>query len=377
MVMPFGLTNAPTTCQEMINDALRQYLDIFVIAYLDDIMIYSTTLEEHVQHVSQVLECLDQRDLRLKPEKCEFHREEVDFLGFVVGRHGIQMDPKKIKAVKEWPTPIDVKDIQAFIGFVQYNRKFIKNFLERSIPLTNLTKKDTPWKWGSREEAAFQGLKEECLKEPVLKMFDPKKPGRMETNALDLVIDACFNQLYEGMWHLVAYYSRKLSPAEQNYDIHDKELLAIVAALEAWRVYIEGAPGLTILTNHKNLLHFITTKELNRRQVRWSEKLGQYKFKILYTPGKENGRADALSRRSDHMETKELFNHSILKVNQDESLSTNKHELNATLRILRDESEEFPIEKGKLQIPIDKIDECIEEHHDEPLQGHSGVTKTL
>jgi len=99
-------------------------------------------------------------------------------------------------------------------------------------------------------------------------MFDLKKPGRMKTNALDLAIDACFNQLYEGMWHPMAYYSRKLSLAEQNYDIHDKKLLAIVVALEAWRVYIEGASGLTILTDHKNLLHFITTKELNRRQVR-------------------------------------------------------------------------------------------------------------
>ncbi len=209
MVMPFGLINASTTCQEVINDALRQYLDIFVIAYLDDIMIYSTTLKEHVQHVSQVLECLDQRDLRLKSEKCEFHREKVDFLGFVVGRHGIRMNPKKIKAVREWSTPIDVKDIQAFIG------------------------KDTPWKWGSREEATFQRLKEECLKESILKMFDSKKSGRMEIDALDLAIDACFNQLYEGMWHSVAYYFRKLSLAEQNYDIHDKELLAIVAALEA------------------------------------------------------------------------------------------------------------------------------------------------
>jgi len=118
MVMPFGLTNASTTCQEMINDALRQYLDIFVIAYLDDIMIYSITLKKHVQHVSQVLECLEKRDLRLKPKKCEFHREEVDFLGFVVERHGIRMNLEKIKAVKEWSTPVDVKDIQAFIGFV-------------------------------------------------------------------------------------------------------------------------------------------------------------------------------------------------------------------------------------------------------------------
>jgi hypothetical protein len=143
MIMSFELTNAPTTCQEMINDALRQYLDIFVIAYLDDIMIYSITLEKHVQHVSQVLKCLNKRDLRLKPEKCEFHREEVDFLGFVVRRHEIRMDPEKIKAIKEWLTSIDVKDIQAFIEFVQYNRKFIKDFLKRSISLTNLTKKDT------------------------------------------------------------------------------------------------------------------------------------------------------------------------------------------------------------------------------------------
>jgi hypothetical protein len=175
----------------------------------------------------------------------------------------------------------------------------------------------------------------------------------------------------------MAYYSRKLSPTEQNYDIHDKELLAIVAALEAWRVYMEGASRLTILTNHKNLLHFTTTKKLNRRQVRWSKKLEQYKFKILYTLGKENGRADALSRRSDHMETKKSFNHSILKVNNDESLLVNKHELNAILRILRDESKEFLIEKGKLQISINKIDECIKEHHDESLQGYLGVTKTL
>jgi len=116
--MSFGLINAPATCQKMINDALRQYLNIFVIAYLDDIMIYLIMLKEHVQHVSQILKCLNERNLRLKSEKCEFHREKVDFLGFVVERHGIRMNSKKIKAVKEWLTPIDVKDIQAFIEFV-------------------------------------------------------------------------------------------------------------------------------------------------------------------------------------------------------------------------------------------------------------------
>jgi len=208
-------------------------------------------------------------------------------------------------------------------------------------------------------------------------MFDSKKSEQIKTDASNLVIDACFSQLYEGMWYSVTYYFRKLSSAKQNYDIHDKKLLAIIAALEAWRIYIEEASELTILTNHKNLLHFITTKKLNRRQVRWSKKLRQYKFKILYILGKENDKVDALSRRSDHMKTKKSFNQSILKINNDESLSINKHELNAILRILRNESEEFLIKKRKLQILDNKVDKCIKEHHDESLQEHLGVIKTL
>ncbi len=254
-------------------------------------------------------------------EKCEFHQEEVDFLGFVVGRQGIRMDLKKLRAVREWKPPTNVKEVQSFLGLMNYNRKFIKDYSGNALPLTALTKKDTPWNWGPPQDKSFQNLKLECLKEPVLKMYNPRLPIRIETDASDLAIGACLSQKYEDMWHPVAYLSRKLSPAEQNYDIHDKELLAIVAFLESWSVYTEGSPELTILTDHKNLLHFTTTKQLNRRQVRWSERLGQYKFRIQYTPGKDNGRADALSRRSDHMETKNSFNHSILKVNKDGSLS--------------------------------------------------------
>jgi len=142
--MSFELTNASTTCQEMINDALRQHLDQFVIAYLDDIMIYSKTLEEHVSHVSKVLECLDMRNLHLKPKKCEFHQEEVDFLEFVVGRHGVRMNPKKLRAIREWKSPINVKEVQSFLGFMNYNKKFIKDYFANAISLTNLTKKNTP-----------------------------------------------------------------------------------------------------------------------------------------------------------------------------------------------------------------------------------------
>ncbi len=260
---------------------------------------------------------------------------------------------------------------------MNYNRKFIKNYFVNAISLTNLTKKNTPWIWKFTKEKSFQNLKLKCLKKPVLKMYDSRLLSRVEIDASDLVIDACFSQEHEDMWHLVTYLSRKLLSAEQNYDVHDKKLLAIVASLKSWRIYIEESSELTILTNHKNLVHFIIIKQLNRRQIRWLERLEQYKFKIQYILDKDNDRADALSRRSDHIETKKSFNHNILKVNKNESLLANKHELNAILRILRDDKKEFSIKKKKLQISIDKIDECIKEHHDESLQGHSGVTKTL
>jgi len=165
-------------------------------------------------------------------------------------------------------------------------------------------------------------------------MFDTTKPVQIETDASDLAIGACLIQEHEGKRHLIAYYSKKMTLAEQNYDIYNKELLAIVAALKHWRVYAEGAPALTIFTDYKNLLHFTTTKVLRRRQVRWSEELGQYKFEIRYTPGRDNGRANALSRRSDYIEEKEQTRYNILKVNKDGSLSANTKEFNYVLKIL-------------------------------------------
>lgn len=205
----------------------------------------------------------------------------------------------------------------------------------------------------------------------------PKKPGRIETDASDMAIGACYCQEYDGIWHSVAYFSRKLTPAEQNYEIHDKELLAIVAALKTWRIYAEGASEFTILTDHKNLLYFTTTKQLNRRQIRWSKKLEQYKFKIRYTSEKNNDRADALNRRSDHMKNKVAIKHSIFKINDDGSISANVKELNATLRIFRNNKEQFLIMKERFDISKNKIDEIIKEYHDESLQGHSRISKTM
>ena len=374
-VMPFGLTNAPASCQALINNTLRKMLDISVIAYLDDILIFSKTKEEHVKHVKEVLTALAEKNLRVNPKKCEWHKEEVEFLGFRVGKNGIRMSPDKVKAIREWPRPTTVKHVQGFLGFANYNRQFIEGYSKKATPLTNLTKKEQKFHWGKDQERAFQEIKEACAKEPVLKVVDPKRPVQLETDASDEAIGACLTQEYDGKRHPCAYYSRKMSGAETRYDIHDKELLAIVEAVKHWRHYCESSMALDIYTDHKNLVYFTTTKVLNRRQVRWAEMLGEYKFTIHYTPGKDNGRADALSRRPDLME-KEQEAHSLLELHPDGRITGRTCQLNATFIMEQDNSEVQYVD-GKRQVKDQDVEQCIREHHDGPEYGHPGVHNTV
>jgi transposase InsO family protein len=362
-VMPFGLTNAPATCQELINSALHDCLDDFAIAYLDDILIYSANEKEHIQHVKEVLRRLQAFHLELKPEKCEFHKEEVEFLGHMVGINGVRISEAKIKTIKEWATPKTVKDIQSFLGFVNFNRMFIQDFAKIAIPLTKLTKKETTWRWGESQQEAFEKLKHACITEPVLVAFRSGEPLRFETDASDLAMGGAALQERDGKWHPIAYYSKKFSSAEERYDVHDKELLAIVYALEHWRVYAESCSDLTIFTDHKNLTHFTTTKQLNRRQVRWSEMLGQYQFKIVYTPGKDNGRADALSRRHDVVGKKTDVFMPLLQENKDGTLGPSK--------------EICSIFKITTTVPEELQQSIIESHHDDPVYGHPGIARTM
>jgi transposase InsO family protein len=363
-VMPFGLTNAPATCQALVNNVLREHLDIFVIAYLDDILIYSRSEEEHRKHVRTVLKLLQQHSLLVDPDKCKWHQEEVEFLGCIVGKNGVKMSPEKIRVVKDWPTPTTVKEVQAFIGFVNFNRQFIQNFSKIAIPLTELTKKENAFKWTDKADEAFRALKEACISPPVLVAFRSGEPLRMETDASDLAMGMCAKQERDGKWHPVAYHSKKFTSAEENYDVHDKELLAVVVSLEHWRIYAESCSDLVILSDHKNLVNFTTTKTLNRRQVRWAELLGQYKFKIVYTPGKDNGRADALSRRSDIAGTKEITNSAILKMNADGSLGPAR-QLNRLIMSIG------------IEVPEELQESIIRQHHDDPVHGHPGVARTM
>jgi hypothetical protein len=300
LVMPFGLTNAPASFQHFINDVLRHYLDVFVTAYLDDILIYSDNLDEHRIHVQKVLQALSDADLHLKPEKCEFHRQEVKYLGFIISTDGTKMDPAKVTTIQEWPTPMNVKDMQSFLGFANFYRRFIRGYSAIVAPLTRLTRKDTAFIWDTTCTDSFAALKHAFTTAPILRHFDYDCEAIVETDASDYVSAGILSQYDdEGILHPVAFFSKKHSPAECNYEIYDKELMAIVCAFEEWRPELEGASHpIKVLSDHKNLEYFMSTKLLNRRQTRWAEYLSRFNFKIVYRPGKAGAKPDSLTRRS-------------------------------------------------------------------------------
>jgi len=212
LVMPMGLTNAPATMQRMINNVLRDLLDITVIAYLDDILIFTKgSREQHTKDVQEVFKRLARTTFKTAPEKCEFYKKEVKFLGFIMSQNGIKIDPEKTKSIEEWPTPKNLTEVQSFLGLANYNRKFIKDYSKQATPLTKLTRKDEPFIWGEEQETAFNKLKTAMGTAPMLRMFDTKIPIELETDASDLAIGACLTQRHENKRHPVVYYSRKIT----------------------------------------------------------------------------------------------------------------------------------------------------------------------
>jgi len=286
-----------------MNHILSDVLDIGVLAYMDDILVYAKTEKEHDTLVKTVLERLQQNGLAVSPEKCVWKAEEVEFLGYIIGRNGVSMSQDKVKAILSWNSPTSVKETQSFLGFTNFYRRFIQDYSRIARPMTELTKKsETKWEWTTEAETAFKELKHRFTTAPVLGHFDAASPVIIETDASDFAIGAVLSQRdSKGKLHPVAFHSRKFSPAEINYEIHDKELLAIVDAFKHWRRYCEGAEHqIQVFTDHHNLEYFTTSKALNRRQARWAEELAGINFRVYYRPGTQNGKPDALSRRSEY-----------------------------------------------------------------------------
>jgi len=244
LIMFFGMTNSPATFQTMMNDVFKTVIaEGIVVVYLDNILIFTKTEEEHERAVQRVLEILMEHKLFLRLEKCEFHWEQIEYLGLVISENKVAIDPVKVTGVREWPVPENRTDVQAFIGFVNFYHHFIQDFSTIARLLFDLTYSDQAWNWGTKEQEAFERLKIAVTTALTLASPQDSEPFCIKADSSDFASEAVLSQQLPGeeKWHPVAFYSNSLSPVEQNYKIHDKEMLAIIHALEEWRHFLEGA----------------------------------------------------------------------------------------------------------------------------------------
>ncbi|GJY11216.1 putative nucleotidyltransferase, ribonuclease H [Tanacetum coccineum] len=293
LVMPFGLTNAPAVFMDLMNRVFHEFLDKFVIVFIDDILVFSKSKEEHEEHLRTVLQILRQEKLYAKFSKCEFWLSKVAFLGHIVSAEGITMDPAKVEAITKWPRPTSVTEVRSFLGLAGYYRRFVEGFSRLALPLTKLMRKGEKFVWNEEREKSFEELKQRLVSSPILTLPSGSGGFQIYSDASKKGLGCVLMQHGK----VIAYASRQLKPYEVNYPTHDLELAAVVFALKIWRHYLYGE-SCDIFTDHKSLKYIFTQRELNMRQRRWLELLKDYDTNIQYHPGKANVVADALSRKS-------------------------------------------------------------------------------
>jgi hypothetical protein len=396
LVLPFGLTNAPATFMHLMQSLFGAQLDHFVIVFLDDILIFSKSLAEHKQHVRKVLAILRENKLYAKESKCEFFKQSISFLGHVVSQHGISMETDKVKAIQNWPTPSNVAAVRSFLGLAGYYRRFVKDFSQIAMPLTDLLRTETKFQWSESQQKAFHQLQSAISSAPVLAIPDDHLPYVVTTDASGFAVGATLSQDQGNGLQPIAFLSHKLNEHEINYPVHERELLAVVIALKEWRHYLHGR-AFKIITDHQSLRYLPTQPHLSPRQIRWSEFLQQFEFEIEYKPGKLNVAADALSRREDLQSTMisnpSLHNlaETVVTVMSDSLTQQLKdaypHDTfcRDLLSNPRQYHNHYHIHNGlifcgsQLYIPSsDEIkSELMREAHDSAVSGHLGVAKTL
>lgn len=274
-----------------MNRIFRPYIGKFVLVYLDDILVFSKTESEHLEHLRKALTLLREHQLYAKLSKCDFGKTEVEFLGHILGKDGLRVDPKKTAAVRDWQVPKNVGEVRSFLGLANYFRKFIRAYSNMVAPLTNLTRKDTLFAWSASCQVAFDRVKEALTNAPVLRVPDVSRPFEVICDASGIGLGAVLMQ--DGQ--PVAFESRKFNPAERNYAPIEQELLGVIHALGTWRCYLEGGGPFVVVTDHKPNTFFQSQPRLSPRQVRWMEFLSRFHFTWQYRPGHTNV-ADPLSR---------------------------------------------------------------------------------
>ena len=298
-VLPFGLTNAGATFQRVMDVAMSGLNFSICLVYLDDIILFSSTVTEHLERLKCVLSSLRKANLKLKPSKCCLLHREVSFLGHVVSGHGIATDPEKIRAVVEWPVPRSVTEVRAFLGLCSYYRRFVESFALIASPLHALTGKGRTFAWTEECDQAFEELKRRLTSAPILAM--PLDEGRyvLDTDASYGAIGAVLSQVQGGEERVIAYASRTLNRPEQNYCVTRKELLAIVYYMKGFRQYLLGRE-FTVRTDHAALQWLMRTPTPIGQQARWMDILGEFDFTVLHRPGRSHANADSLSRIPVH-----------------------------------------------------------------------------
>ncbi|MDD2978257.1 reverse transcriptase domain-containing protein, partial [Aquabacterium sp.] len=298
-VLPMGLCNAPGTFMQLMNQTFADMLDKSVLCFLDDILVFSKTREEHLQHLRTVLTRLRDQELYVKPSKCAFMQREVGFLGHRIGADGLRVAPDKISAVQQWPVPKSVTEVRSFLGLANFYRRFVRDYSRIALPLTELTKDTVAWSWGPEQQKAFEALKAALCSPPVLMVPDQTKPFVLNCDACKYAIGATLQQDHGNGLQPIAFFSAKMSDAERNYDVREQEFMALFKACQYWRHYLHGTQPFTLLTDHDSLKYHKSMPNLSGRLARWIEKMAEFDYKLSHIPGKDNVVADALSRRAD------------------------------------------------------------------------------
>ena len=294
-VMPFGLTNAPATFQRLMERVLAGLQWQICLVYIDDVIIFSETFDDHINHLSTVFSRLDQAGLKLKPKKCFLFQTEVKYLGHVVSQKGISTDPDKIKAVRDWPTPQDVTDVKKFLGLCSYYRRFVPDFATISKPLTQLTEKNSTFQWGETQQFSFDTLKNLLISAPIMSYPQSSSPFILDTDASSTGIGAVLSQIIQGEERVIAYGSRVLTKAERQYCVTRREMLAVVYFTRYFKHYLLGQKFL-LRTDHASLRWLKSFKEPEGQVARWLQILDTFHFDLQHRPGAKHSNADALSR---------------------------------------------------------------------------------
>lgn len=418
-VLPFGLTAAPASFQQLMTELLAPYLDKFVACFLDDLLIFSATPEEHEQHLRLVLDRLSKERLFCKRSKCALFQRQVTFLGHLVDERGLDMEATKVSAIREWPRPKSLTELRSFLGLANYYRAFVRDYSRVALPLTDLLRTKTrsdgvavgqKLQWTDEAQSAFDALKSAVSSAPMLLRPLPHLPFLLHTDASDFAVGAALSQRTEAGVRPIAFMSSKLTPAEVKYAAYEKEALALIKALAHFRPFIDGRP-ITVVTDHHALTYLLTQQKLTPRQARWTARLADYNVRITYQKGSLNVVADALSRRPDHadpvprivdrqspearqLDAKELNLRATVQLTgsqlRDDILQA-QHDDELCQRLLRDPRSvdnrqlELHVRDGalyardQLYVPDNSAlkTRILREAHDAETAGHSGIARTF